>query len=62
MTIQKLWWLGIALLVLSVGVIPVAAQNNPDCPQEGGTFVLGVDDYFGNIDPPKAPHDWVFTG
>ncbi len=62
MTIRKLWLLGIALLVLSVSVVPVAAQENPDCPQSGGTFVLGVDTYLGNIDPPKAPHDWVFYG
>lgn len=60
MKMKSLWILGIALLVLSVGVVPVAAQNNPDCPQEGGTFVIGVDGFQGNIDPPKAPSDWVY--
>ncbi|MCY3934870.1 MAG: ABC transporter substrate-binding protein [Chloroflexi bacterium] len=62
MKMRSLWILGIALLVLGLGVVPVAAQENPDCPQTGGTFVLGVDTYLGNIDPPKSPHDWVFYG
>ncbi len=59
MNSKSLWLLGIALLVLSIGVVPVAAQN-PDCPQMGGTFVIAVDNLLGNIDPPKAPSDWVY--
>ncbi len=55
-----MWLLGIALLVLCVGVVPVAAQENPDCPQMGGTFVIGVDGFQGKLDPPKAPSDWVY--
>jgi peptide/nickel transport system substrate-binding protein len=44
-------------LLVGVAIAPVAAQG--ECPQQGGTFTIGVTDILP-LDPDTAASDWTF--
>ena len=45
------------VFVLALSLAPAAADGH--CPQEGGTFTIGVDTFLP-MDPNTAAHDWTF--
>ncbi len=47
----------ILILMVGVSVAPIVADGH--CPQEGGTFTIGVGTFLP-MDPNDAAHDWTF--
>ena len=45
------------VFVMALTLAPAAADGH--CPQEGGTFTIGVDTFLP-MDPNTAAHDWTF--
>ena len=45
------------LFVFALSIAPAVADGH--CPQEGGTFTIGVDTFLP-MDPNTAAHDWTF--
>src|SRR5262245_36486006 len=49
----------LVILLLSITVLPLAAQDDNPCPQMGGTFTIGVDGMIP-FDPLTANSDWAY--
>ena len=47
----------ILILVVGLSIAPVAADGH--CPQDGGTFTIGITDILP-LDPDTAASDWTF--